>query len=621
MKKIFNPNDWLQEKSSSAPNSVITNTKKGGSSEPPVCPSPESSQCSEFSDLEHEIEQLVCSIESSCTDIAPDYASWRDMAFALADALGESGRSYFHRLSRFYPSYDEKEADKQFTACLRSHGSGITINTLFHLAKQSGIKPVRNTVSTYHEKRKSNSPFSPNSPHGETGETEEFEETESSQCFESSDPMPTFSQNIYSLLPDFLTQIINKAKNYEDADLLLLGSLTVISACLPNVSGYYAEREVFPNLFTFVSAQASAGKGRLTLCRHLVKPIHDNLKKHYAIEMEEYRHLQNEYSQDKKNREPPQEPPIKTLLIPANSSATSVYQVLNDNGGVGLIFETEGDTLANTFKSDYGNFSDGFRKAFHHEMISYTRRKDREFVELTKPRLSALLSGTPKQILALIPDAENGLFSRFIFYNMNLRLEWRDVFSESPVSLDDYFIDLGQRYFQFYQTLQQAQPIRFSLSTTQQEQFNTFFGNVQQEYSAMFGMDIVASVRRLGLITFRLAMILTTLRLMDGKAKSDVIVCDDTDFLTVLIMARVLLQHTAHVFGTLPATQNTSQNNSQPANRQLFYDMLPHDFNRSTYLAIAAQLNIPPKTAEKQIARLCAHGQLTRISQGNYRKS
>mgnify|MGYP006392419783 CR=1 FL=1 len=92
----------------------------------------------------------------------------------------------------------------------------------------------------------------------------------------------------------------------------------------------------------------------------------------------------------KKNNEPPQEPPIKTLLIPANSSATSVYQVLNDNSGTGLMFETKGDTLANTFKSDYGNFSDGFRKAFHHEMISYTRRKDREFVELAKPRLSHL---------------------------------------------------------------------------------------------------------------------------------------------------------------------------------------------------------------------------------------
>ena len=613
MKKEFNPIIWKNKKPESS--------QSPEGSEQLIHPISPISPIRPIKTLEDEIEQLVCSIESSCTDIAPDYASWRDLAFALADALGEGGRSYFHRLSRFYPGYDEKEADKQFTACLRSHGSGITINTLFHLAKQSGIKPVRNTVSTYHEKRKSISPFSPNSPHGETGETEEFGETESSQCSESSDPMPTFSQDIYGLLPNFLTQIINKAKNYEDADLLILGSLTVISACLPNVSGYYAEREVFPNLFTFISAQASAGKGRLTLCRHLVKPIHDNLKKHYAIEMEEYRQLQNEYSQDKKNREPPQEPPIKTLLIPANSSATSVYQVLNDNGGVGLIFETEGDTLANTFKSDYGNFSDGFRKAFHHEMISYTRRKDREFVELTKPRLSALLSGTPKQILALIPDAENGLFSRFIFYNMNLRLEWRDVFSESPVSLDDYFIDLGQRYFQFYQTLQQAQPIRFSLSTTQQEQFNDFFGKVQQEYSAMFGMDIVASVRRLGLITFRLAMILTSLRLMDGQPVAEVIVCNDTDFRTSLIMAEVLIKHAANVFSKLPAADGTASTVGNTIARQKFYDQLPSEFNRQTYLIIATSLGIPIKTAEKQIAKLCEKGLLKHLAQGKYSKA
>ncbi len=606
MKKVFNPLEWKEKKDNSlSPNPDISSKIDGGSSEPPISASghnlPKASKAPiapSAHSLESDIEQLVSAVENSMVDIAPDYASWLDLAFALSDALGEGGRSYFHRLSRFYPAYDEREADKQFTACLNSHGSGITIKTLFHLAKQAGILFPQ-------------SPLSPNSPHGETGETEEFGETES---------MPTFSQEIYGLLPSFLESVINKAKNFEDADLLILGTLTAISACIPNVSGIYAEREVFPNLFLFVSAQASAGKGRLTLCRLLIKPIHDNLKRLYSIEMDEYKTLQNEYSQDKKNREPPIEPPIKTLLIPANSSATSVYQVLNDNGGVGLIFETEGDTLANSFKSDYGNFSDGFRKAFHHEMISYTRRKDREFVELTKPRLSALLSGTPHQILALIPNAENGLFSRFIFYNMNLKLEWRDVFSESTVSLDDYFINLGQQFFQFYQTLQQSQPIRFELSSKQKQQFNSFFATVQEEYANLFGLDIVASVRRLGLITFRLAMILTTLRLMDGKEKSDVIVCDDTDFRTVLIMARVLLQHTAHVLGTLPAIDSSSASKSQPANRQLFFDMLPHDFNRSTYLAIAAQLNIPPKTAEKQISRLCEKGLLKHLSQGKYGK-
>ena len=599
MKKDFNPNDWLN---------------KGGSQEPPVLPSPESSQCSEFSDLEHEIEQLVSAVESASADIAPDYASWRDLGFALADALGESGRSYFHRLSRFYTGYDEREADKQFSACLRSHGSGITINTLFHLAKEAGVLMIRNIVKPYNVKKAKSYKSS----------LEDLEDLsdipESSQCSESSEPLPTFSQEIYSLLPSLLTSVINKSNNFEDADLLILGSLTVISACLPNISGHYAEREVFPNLFTFISAQASAGKGRLTLCRHLVKPIHNNLKKIYSAEMEEYRHLLNDYSQDKKNREPPQEPPIKTLLIPANSSATSVYQVLNDNGGVGLIFETEGDTLANTFKSDYGNFSDGFRKAFHHEMISYTRRKDREFVELTKPRLSALLSGTPKQILALIPDAENGLFSRFIFYNMNLRLEWRDVFSEGAVSLDDYFIDLGQRYFQFYQTLQQSQPIRFSLSVDQQKEFNQFFTEIQQEYSNLFGLDIVASVRRLGLITFRLAMILTSLRLMDGQTVAEVIVCNDTDFRTSLIMARVLLQHTAHVFGQLPSTDSNATRGTVTVLCQTFFDSLPSEFNRRTYLSIAEHLHVAPKTAEKYIRKFCTTGQLKHLAHDSYSK-
>ena len=616
-KKEFNPNDWLKNEKSLNPNNDISSKNDGGSSEPPI-----SSQIHAHSpylthktySVEEEIEALTSAVESSCVDIAPDYASWLDLAFALSDALGEGGRSYFHRLSRFYPGYDEREADKQFTACLHSKGSGITINTLFHLAKQSGIT-LRNSTSGRYPA------ISKNSAPSESSESSYSSEFPNSYDSHDSEAMPTFSQDIYCLLPDFLTQIINKAKNYEDADLLILGTLTAISACLPNVSGIYAEREVFPNLFLFVSAQASAGKGRLTLCRHLIKPIHDNLKRLYSIEMDEYKTLQNEYSQDKKNREPPIEPPIKTLLIPANSSATSVYQVLNDNGGVGLIFETEGDTLANSFKSDYGNFSDGFRKAFHHEMISYTRRKDREFVELTKPRLSALLSGTPHQILALIPDAENGLFSRFIFYNMNLKLEWRDVFSESTDCLDDYFINLGQQFFQFYQTLQQSQSIRFSLSSNQQQQFNVFFAEIQEQYASLFGLDIVASVRRLGLITFRLAMILTTLRLMDGKAKSEIIVCDDTDFRTVLIMARVLLQHTAHVFGTLPAVQPDQTTKRPNAIMQTYFNSLPSEFDRSAYLSVAERLNIQPRTAESYIHRLCASGQLQHPAYGSYIKS
>ena len=66
------------------------------------------------------------------------------------------------------------------------------------------------------------------------------------------------------------------------------------------------------------------------------------------------------------NLEKPVKPPERMLFIPANNSTTGVYQLISDNEGRGLMFETEGDTLTQAFKSDYGNYSDGFRKAFHH---------------------------------------------------------------------------------------------------------------------------------------------------------------------------------------------------------------------------------------------------------------
>jgi len=235
--------------------------------------------------------------------------------------------------------------------------------------------------------------------------------------------------------------------------------------------------------------------------------------------------------------------------------------------------------------------------------------------------LSALLSGTPRQILSLIPDAENSLFSRFIFYYMNVRLEWLNVFADNEETLDQHFEQLGKQFFDLYNILKASQSIRFALSAEQQKQFNSFFSQVQKEYSNLFGLDIVASVRRLGLITFRIAMILTSLRIIDGKEPLNLIVCDDSDFQTAITMARVLLQHTAKIFGSLPATETVTNGNTQTIIKQTFLDNLPPEFDRKTYLAVAEKLKIPPKTAEKYISRFCTSGQLRHLAHDSYGKS
>ena len=346
-------------------------------------------------------------------------------------------------------------------------------------------------------------------------------------------------------------------------------------------------------------------------------------------ETADYKHRLAEYNaagKKKVNMEKPEETPMRLLFIPANSSATAVYQVLNENGGRGLMFETEGDTLANTFASDYGNYSDGFRKAFHHETISYIRRKDREYVNIKQPKLSSLLTGTPRQILALITDAENGLFSRFIFYHLNLQLVWNNVFeSTRDITMDEYFQSLGKEFHDFHTILEGSGDIRFRLTDAQQQDFNTVFDEYQSCYNDLCGDEFVASVRRLGLITFRIAMILSALRIMEDGCFAPDLVCSDTDYHSAMTIADTILQHNAHIFLNLPRPSQTSaeaQTTIQGKNRlhTLFLESLPADFDRKTYTEIAAGLSLSDRTAARLISRWCREGALENVSHGRYRR-
>ena len=131
-------------------------------------------------------------------------------------------------------------------------------------------------------------------------------------------------------------------------------------------------------------------------------------------------------------------PHRRTLFIPTNSSAASVIQQLDNNGGVGLIFDTECDTLSAILKSEYGDYSTIIRKSYHHEAIDLSRRKDDEYRVIERPMLAICLSGTPGQLYTLTPQAEDGTFSRITCYHMPFKAEFRDVLVESIISRSSY---------------------------------------------------------------------------------------------------------------------------------------------------------------------------------------
>ncbi len=558
-----------------------------------------------------EVESWIQQIEVQRVDITSAYEDWRNVGFAFADAYNEAGRDLYHRVSRFHPNYSPVECDRQYDNCLKSNGQGMTLKTFFYNAHKAGVR-VPPSFRQPHQQPlykpwlpQHNSPLQP--------------PLQESTPLERPSQLPTFPETVYEELPDFLKRSVAVATSEEERDTLLLGSIVTLSSCLPKVYGIYDGHTVFANLYLFVTAKASAGKGRLVLCRQLIKPIHKEMREQAQLLKQQHEIEMTEYNANKKkdnNAEKPGKPLEKMLFIPANNSTTGVFQLLSDNDGSGLIFETEGDTLSHAFKTDYGNYSDGFRKAFHHETISYYRRTDQEYVDIDHPRLSTVLSGTPKQVSTLIPNAENGLFSRFIFYFMNIQPVWKDVWaSKANEGLEPYFDDLGTEFLELFKILRTGAKIEFCLTADQQSEFNNFFSKVQDKYLSLQGDDYMATVRRLGLISFRICMIFSVLRIMETGEHNSKIVCDERDFQSALTIIDVIVQHASFVFSELPQEHKPISHKNR---KERFFAALPRNFSRQDYADIAIRLGIPDKTAQGYITKFCKDGILHREKNGSY---
>ena len=225
-------------------------------------------------DLFQQVDALVSEVVNRGIDLTQGYVPWRNIGFALAEGMGNQGRGYFHTLSAQNPDYNESECDKQFDACLKAHGCGITINTLFHAAKEAGIdiSAIARQFSTSQNITK----------------IPQFEE-----CGEIEAVVrqlrPTFSDKfLKGDLPVLLQKIYNLGGSADYLDMMLLGSLAMISGILPNYVGRYHRRHYWANFFVFVVASAASMKGDLPFLLKLVEPVEAALRKANAQAMAEY---------------------------------------------------------------------------------------------------------------------------------------------------------------------------------------------------------------------------------------------------------------------------------------------------------------------------------------------
>lgn len=395
---------------------------------------------------------------------------------------------------------------------------------------------------------------------------------------------PLIPEEVYENLPSILKRATEHITDLRQRDVVLTSSLGILSGCFPQVSGIYDSRETWCNLFVFIIAPAASGKGVLSFSRMLAQSIHD------------FKPLSLDTNK-----------PNKKLYIPANASSAGIVKQLDINGGNGIICETEADTLSATLAQDWGNFDDLLRKSFHNESVSALRKE--EAYEINSPKLSVVLSGTPNQVKSLIPSAENGLLSRFMFYNYEVKSTWKSVApsKKGSINLNAIFEQLSKDVYIIHEHLRDTNKYhKFDLTEDQWKVLDEKFENWLNKVS-VYVPDGKSSVIRLGNILFRVAMSLSLLTHYEDGLDDIDIICEDKTFNTAMMLIDVYFAHMLTTINTLPRKKV----NPLLKEEELLLNALPDnaEFTRSEAEQIAEENDIcKEKTTGKRLKILVDKG-------------
>lgn len=588
------------------------------------------------------LRRLTEAVETAGADIAPTYAEYVQLAFAIATDCGEAGREFFHRLCRTSAKYQREHAERIFSNALTTRHGEVHLGTAFHLAEMANVK-LCNTEVMNNRRNTENTENTPSKAltHAHVyNKVENDEPDESEELLNGSDPnqpLPIFPEADW---PKILLLIMSYATSPTQRDVMLIGALTAIGASMERyVRCPYAGKLQSPCLQSFIVAPSASGKGILSLIRLLVEPIHDEIRQQVAAEVKVYKKEKAAYDVMGKERskvEAPQMPKNRMFLISGNNTGTGILQNIMDANGTGLICETEANTISAAIGSEYGHWSDTLRKAFDHDRLSYNRRTDQEYREIKKSYLSVLLSGTPAQVKPLIPSTENGLFSRQLFYYMHGIWAWINQFESGEADLEAIFTDIGLEWKKQLDLMKTHGVHTLRLTDEQKQEFNTLFSDLFFRSGLANDNEMSSSIARLAVNTCRImaevAMIralecdqpyqfknssihlltpdkeIATDNIKDGIITRWDVTITAEDFKAVLELVTPLYRHATHILSFLPSTEVKHRAN---ADRDALFEAMGNQFTRAQLSEQATIMKIKPNTAFGWLNRLIKKGLFT----------
>jgi len=397
-----------------------------------------------------------------------------------------------------------------------------------------------------------------------------------------------------STLPEPLQRMLSQAATPAERDMLLMATLTATSACLPNLYFRYGMtgKKYYANLQCFILAAAASGKGIANQALEMIQPVED----------------------------------IYPTLIPGDSTFPAFFKRLYENGGHGYVHESEGSVITDIWKSQAATYNSILRKAAEHETVSHNRVKEMQVIPC--PQLSVLLTGTFSQYHHLVPNIENGYFSRLLPLIIRDTQPFDSRYVEAAAPAEPISRQIGQQLARLRAQLYCNPEQEWSLTKEQKSRLAAHLSTEYRALISMLGENFHSAVVRMAVQIERIALILSALRLCSQRCSAEqastihgLLFCSDADYTTAELIGSKLILHLAAAYRLIngdttelvPAIQTTCQ-------KQLLFTALLPEFEMKNVLKQAVAHGIPERTAYRWTDTWLRDGLITKVAHGHYHK-
>ncbi|MBK8700937.1 MAG: DUF3987 domain-containing protein [Saprospiraceae bacterium] len=259
-----------------------------------------------------------------------------------------------------------------------------------------------------------------------------------------------------------------------------------------------------------------------------------------------------------------------------------------------------------------GNLSSILRCAYQNESISSERKGNKELIHIKHPRFAMNVTMTMEQLSSLVNERENGLFSRILFYYLPSRSGFTCPKPKTGENCKKTASTKMKKMVKEWYELLHSEELTFAFSDKQWDIFTHFGKKKKNLFIAQYGDKNTDIIFRTALSSFKIAMVLSAIRL--NKIPTDgIVTCLDKDLNSALIIAETLFHH------SMMAADILEKKNKKTNTDTNFIKQFSNEFTTKDFTTLASTQGMSERNAMRKLKMLIESNLITKTAHGQYK--